>query len=123
MRTGAVEWFDIRTPDPQTARRFYAEVFGWTYQDFAPLGQVLGVTIWSDGKEIGMITEAEGQAAGGAGTVLYVYAEDLRATVKKAVELGATVRSEPSMMDEESGAFADLVDPTGVPIGVWSQTL
>ncbi|MFV2088393.1 VOC family protein [Micromonospora sp. LOL_021] len=122
MKTGAVEWFDIRTPDPATAKHFYAELFGWTYRDFAPLGDVLGVTIWHDDREIGLLSESAG-TAGGVGTLLYVFVEDLAAAVHKAAELGAVVRQAPSMMDEESGAFAELVDPTGVPIGVWSTTL
>ncbi|MEV0395421.1 VOC family protein [Polymorphospora rubra] len=123
MPTGSVEWFDIRTPDPETAKAFYAELFAWTFQPFAPLGEVIGATIWHDGKEIGMITQADGAVVGTASTVLFVYSEDLRGTVEQAVKLGGTVRSEPSMMDAESGAFAELADPTGVPIGVWSMTL
>lgn len=30
---GGVTWCDLVTPDPQAARRFYAEVFGYGYED------------------------------------------------------------------------------------------
>ena len=35
-QAGAVTWFEIGTPDPEGARRFYGDLFGWT---FTPEGQ------------------------------------------------------------------------------------
>ncbi|GGG58514.1 hypothetical protein GCM10011374_21680 [Kocuria dechangensis] len=40
---GAVTWCDLTTPDRETARRFYAEVFGYTYQDIGEGGGEGGV--------------------------------------------------------------------------------
>ena len=33
---GSVGWFEIGTDDPGTARRFYGEVFGWTFEINGP---------------------------------------------------------------------------------------
>ena len=33
---GSVGWFEIGTDDPGTARRFYGEVFGWTFEVNGP---------------------------------------------------------------------------------------
>ena len=34
--TGAVTWFEVGTPDPEGARRFYGELLGWTFDVQGP---------------------------------------------------------------------------------------
>ncbi|MEU4620087.1 VOC family protein [Actinoplanes sp. NPDC023801] len=118
---GTVNWFDIRTPDPDASQAFGAALFGWSFRDFE-LGDGGASTIWLGDQEIGLMTRAQGPA-GSPATVLYVYVEDLTGTVDRARELGAKVTVEPVFVDEETGAFADLVDPAGVTIGLWGRTL
>lgn len=119
MPTGKVEWFEIRTPGLNAATAFYAELFGWTFEPFEPFG----VTVWHDGDEIGLVTGADNRPGAPAGTLVYVFVEDLRATVEEVARLGGKVTVPPTFIDEESGAFACLTDPTGVEIGIWSTTL
>jgi predicted enzyme related to lactoylglutathione lyase len=117
-----VNWFDIRTPDPAASQAFGAGLFGWTFREF-DLGDGAGAsTIWLGAEEIGLMTRAPGPA-GTPATVLYVYVDDLTGTVERARELGAKVTVEPVFVDEETGAFADLVDPAGVTIGLWARNL
>lgn len=119
---GTVNWFDIRTPDPDASQAFCTALFGWTFQAFEPGEAVAGSTIWLGEQEIGLMTRATGPA-GSPGTVLYVYVDDLSGTVDRALGLGAKVTVGPVFVDEETGAFADLVDPAGVTIGLWGRTL
>ena len=35
-----VGWNELATPDPVAARRFYGEQFGWTSDDFMPMGEL-----------------------------------------------------------------------------------
>lgn len=127
MRTGHVEWFVIRTSRPDVAVSFYTELFGWRFQAFAPPGGPAGWTVWHGDREIGMLTTAPDTGPppppAAASTVLYVFVEDLERAVDLAVALGARVSSPPVFIDDETGANAELIDPTGVVIGVWALSL
>ena len=37
---GHVGWNELSTPDPVAARQFYGELFGWTSDDFMPMGEL-----------------------------------------------------------------------------------
>ncbi|MEU2613180.1 VOC family protein [Micromonospora sp. NPDC007271] len=116
---GSVNWFNIRTPDRAATLAFCGALFGWRFEEFTPSEAVAGATVWRDGEEIGLITDAP-EPGGSPTTVLYVQVDDLRGTVERARDLGAKVLVEPVFVDDETGAFADLADPAGVTIGVWS---
>lgn len=36
---GHVSWNELTTPDPAAAREFYGDLFGWTSDDFMPMGE------------------------------------------------------------------------------------
>ena len=37
---GHVNWNELATPDPVAARQFYGELFGWTSDEFMPMGEL-----------------------------------------------------------------------------------
>jgi predicted enzyme related to lactoylglutathione lyase len=39
-QTGRCSWNELSTSDPVAARRFYGEQFGWTSDDFMPMGEL-----------------------------------------------------------------------------------
>lgn len=47
---GKIVWHDLVTPDPAAARKFYGELFGWTFRDSRNYTE-----IFHDGKKIGGI--------------------------------------------------------------------
>ncbi len=38
--SGRVSWNELPTPDPAAARQFYGELFGWTSDEFMPMGEL-----------------------------------------------------------------------------------
>ena len=40
--TSPVTWFEIGTDNPDAARQFYGEMFGWTFEDVMPPGAPAG---------------------------------------------------------------------------------
>ena len=38
-KPGHVNWNELATPDPVAARQFYGELFGWTSDEFLPMGE------------------------------------------------------------------------------------
>lgn len=110
-------WNELMTPGYQAAKRFYAEVFGYTYAD-----------VGADGFPYATI-EVGGAAVGGLGEVpadvapevpaqwrVYFAVDDADETVDCAVRLGGDVLAEPT--DSPYGRIADVCDPQGAEFSV-----
>jgi predicted enzyme related to lactoylglutathione lyase len=58
-----VSWNELNTSDPEAARRFYGEQFGWTSDDFMPMGEMGEYRFWKQsGVQIGAVCGLMGQA-------------------------------------------------------------
>ena len=107
---GTMNYFEIGSPDPDQARRFYGTLFDWTFGDPSPQSyQMVNADqggLW-DTTELGGATWA----------IFYVQVEDVAATISHAESLGATVAV--PMVDGGAIEFAHLLDPHGNRFGVW----
>lgn len=58
-----VGWNELNTSDPEAARRFYGEQFGWTSDDFMPMGEMGEYRFWKqNGVQIGAVCGLMGQS-------------------------------------------------------------
>ncbi|HEY0447964.1 VOC family protein [Actinophytocola sp.] len=111
-------FFDLRTSDVPTARRFYGELFDWPIAD-VPAGD----------RTIPMLTDGHDPWAGFTQLapdderrpqwVPYVPVDDLDAATARAKELGATVVRE--RVELAQGSLAVLDDPTGAALVLWQH--
>jgi predicted enzyme related to lactoylglutathione lyase len=103
---------EIRSPDPDAARAFFGELFGWTYSD----GAFPGYSFVQTGAE-GALPTAIGPVQGGAPTALFFVAvDDVAATLAEAERLGGrTLQPEQQVPGVTFGVFQD---PQGQIIGV-----
>ncbi|MDI3419035.1 VOC family protein [Streptomyces luteolus] len=105
----AVNYFEIGSPDPQAARRFYGSLFKWNFGD-----PDQGYQMINNGQ--GGLWDSS--AAGGAHwAIFYVQVDDVQEVIGRAEELGATVAV--PLVDGGSLRFAHLVDPEGNRFAVW----
>ena len=115
-RAGAPIWYELMTPDPDGAKRFYDHVVGWKVDaqaagdvDYrmiaAPGGLVGGV--------LGLTDEMQAHGARPA-WLAYFAADDVDATARQAQSLGAHILVPPRDV-EGVGRFALLADPQGAP--------
>jgi predicted enzyme related to lactoylglutathione lyase len=114
FRPGGVSYLRIPAPDPTASATFYATVFGWkvdtdraipNFQDGS--GHVIGHFM------------PDLPVAGAAGVRPYVYVEDVRATLDRALANGAEPATAP--YPEGDLTVATFRDPAGNEIGVWQQ--
>jgi uncharacterized protein len=114
---GTFCWVDLMAADQDAAKRFYASLFGWEYQDF-PIGEG---TFYSlallDGKPVAAVTPLAGEGIPPHWNC-YVSVEDADAAAARAQELGATVLL-PAGDVGESGRLAMIRDPQGAILGLW----
>jgi len=114
---GAFSWTELMTTDPEGAKTFYCDLFGWETEEFAMEGMNYTV-VKAGGQEIGGIMAIPPEAQGappGWGT--YVTVDNVDATVEKARALGANILMAPRDIPDV-GRFALVQDPQGAVLSV-----
>jgi uncharacterized protein len=108
-----VHW-EIVARDAVRQAGFYGELFGWEIGD----GPIMQISPGVGGPEPGPAGHI--RAGDRPGVVLYVQVRDLRASLARAVELGATLVTEP--FDVPGGpTLASVDDPEGNPLVLVQQ--
>lgn len=100
-------YLEIGAPDAETARSFFADLFGWQYNPMENGG-------WFDTGDI-----KTGLHGGDNRPAIVVYFEvpDIVAAVKKVRELGG-VADDPTPEEPGFGRFSSCTDPQGVRFGL-----
>jgi predicted enzyme related to lactoylglutathione lyase len=110
-----VTQFQILSKHPDETARFFSALFGWNVDANNPLGYRRIDTGSQDGIQ-GGIWPAPPQAANLV--QLFVSVEDVGSIVRKAEEGGAKLLIPPTTLPE-GDEMAVLLDPQGMPFGVW----
>lgn len=118
---GTPSWIDLATTDVAAARAFYAELFGWTYEENPTDQGSPYVMARRDGHAAaGMMIQAAEQRDMGLPPMWnsYVSVDDIAAITAKVEDAGGKVMAPPfDVMD--SGVMSVIVDPTGGVISLW----
>ncbi|MFE1248765.1 VOC family protein [Streptomyces sp. NPDC058741] len=106
-------WVDVQLPDVEAGKRFYGELFGWTFEDwFGPFTRAL-----KGGEPVAaLIRKVDGRMP----TVWTVYfaTPDAGALARRVREAGGQVVSAP-VPAGELGVTALVTDPEGAVFALW----
>ncbi|MBI0299039.1 VOC family protein [Streptomyces sp. PRKS01-29] len=109
-------WADVLLSDLAAGRRFYGELFGWTFQEIATdYGTFTRALL--GGKDVaGLVPKPDGRMP----TVWNVYfaAQDAATTAVRIREAGGRVITPPVWIDEFC-VMATAADPGGAVFGIW----
>lgn len=118
---GAFSWSELMTSNPEAAKKFYSELFGWETDDM-PMGDMTYTVLKAGDKEVGGIMSIPEQAKGTPPYWgIYVTVDDVDTTAKKAEELGAKTIV-PLTDIPEVGRFFAFQDPQGAVISAITYT-
>ena len=111
---GTFSWVELFTTDPDGAKRFYGELFGW---------QTAGAsqTATQGGKAVAAISEqpAPQRSVGVPPHWLsYITVASADGSAARAAELGGAVHAGPFDVGD-AGRMAVVADPTGAMLGLW----
>lgn len=119
---GRFVWYDLMTPDPEAARRFYGRVTGWG-REVWPGGEK-PYEMWTNGDSpIGGLMELPAELAQRGVPphwIAYVAVPDVGAAVARVDELGGAVHH-PATDIPEVGQFAVVADPQGAVFALFSS--
>jgi uncharacterized protein len=108
-----VHW-EIEARDPDRQRAFYGELFNWDIGE----GPIMQIAPGLGGPEPG--PGGHLRASDRSGVTLYVQVRDLRGSLTRATDLGATIVAEP--FDVPGGpTLAAIIDPEGNPLMLVQQ--
>jgi predicted enzyme related to lactoylglutathione lyase len=114
---GTFSWAELPTSDPDDAKRFYGELFGWDFEDLPMPGDAGAYTMARlDGKDVAALFQAREGMPTFWGS--YVTVESADSTAARAADLGGTLMTEPFDV-MESGRMAIVQDPTGAVFSIW----
>jgi predicted enzyme related to lactoylglutathione lyase len=110
-------WNELHTRDPERARQFYQDVFGWGGQTSQMDGMTYTEWKLGDATIGGMMPMGDQFPANvPPHWLVYFAVDDCDASVAKAGQLGGSVLS--PAMDIPQGRFAVLGDPQGAAFGI-----
>ncbi len=116
---GTFIWRELSSPDVAASKRFYGEVFGWTFTDI-PMEDFSYTMIAAGETAVGGMTPHAPSANAPAAWTSTVSVESPDATAKAAVDAGGTLVVPPSDI-EGYGRFALVMSPQGVPVSMMRQ--
>ena len=115
--------FEISTDQPEVLKRFYGELFGWTF--LGEPGTPYHVIRTPSEKSIyGGLWDnrVQEEARGRNWSIIGIQVDDVEAACVRAVEAGGTVMGGPEKSDGPDGTvYAHLYDPSGNQIGIFSR--
>ena len=118
---GTFSWADNVSTDPERAKAFYVDLFGWG-KDEMPVGGGMSYTMFKQEGEYvaglsGMMPDIQAQGVPSHWSS-YVAVDDVDALMDVVTNNGGSVIV-PPMDIFESGRVAFIQDPTGAQLGLW----
>jgi predicted enzyme related to lactoylglutathione lyase len=118
---GTFSWVENATSDPDGAKRFYAQLFGWEYDD-NPVGDAIYYTMAKlrDHFVAAIAPQQSDEAALGvpAHWNSDITVDDVDAVSARVEELGGTVHA-PAFDVIDAGRMSAISDPTGAVVYFW----
>ncbi len=119
--TGEFCWYEIHTPDLQAAKKFYGDVFGWTFQE-VPMEGFTYTMLHKDGVPFGGMMHMTGPQWEGVPPhwMSYIAVDDVDKSAEKVKQLGGNVCVGPSDIPDV-GRFAVVDDPDGAVFSLFKS--
>ena len=113
-----INYIELPATDIEATKRFYTQVFGWSFQDYGP-----DYTSFFDGYLAGGFNkgaEPAGAAAGAIrGPLIVIYATSLEDVYEKVKAAGGKIVRET--FGFPGGRRFHFADPNGNELSVWSE--
>ena len=110
-----IDYVEIATTDIARSKKFYADAFGWAFNDYGPdYAGIQGAT--PDDAEVGGLNPEA--APSPEGVFVQLFSDDLDASVEAVKAAGGEVVNGPYGFP--GGRRFHFTDPSGNQLGVWT---
>lgn len=120
---GKVIWHDLITEDLDSARHFYGELLGWTFEDFnGGRGEDYIIARKDDVIVAGLLAiDAPADDENYSRWLPYISVDDVDAALSRSIAGGASVVA--TARDVSLGRVAAIIDPQGAVVGLARTTI
>ena len=118
---GVFNWVDLMTTDPDAAKAFYSQLFGWTFQDQpTDIGTVYSMARKGDRSVAALFAMADDMKQQGIPPhwQSYINVLDIEASIQRWQDNGGEIVTPPFDV-MTSGRMAMVKDPTGAMVSLW----
>ncbi len=116
LATNTLCHFEIPSSDFVRSKAFYEALFGWKVEIMTESNYA---AFRNDGGLSGGFNPVESITRDGI--QIYIYVDEIEATLAKAVSLGGQILREKTEIGGGHGCYAFLADTCGAQIGVWAR--
>jgi len=110
-----INYIEFPAKDLDAVKKFYADTFGWTFQDYGP-----EYCAFNDGQFDGGFFKADARSSQAEGATLVVlFADDLEAALEKVTANNGTIIRE--IFTFPGGRRFHFTDPNGNELAIWSD--
>jgi predicted enzyme related to lactoylglutathione lyase len=109
---GSLDYIELPGADLPATKKFYGDVFGWSFTDYGPDY----VAFDANGREGGF--NAERKVVKSGGPLVVLYANDLDAMEAKVAAAGGEIIGRESF---EGGRRFHFRDPNGNELAIWTK--
>jgi predicted enzyme related to lactoylglutathione lyase len=120
----SINWFEIPAADINRAKKFYETVFNINMESQNMMGMEMAFFPWDpgNGKVAGALVQSDMHIPSGHGVKIYLNGNpDLAVPLANVEKAGGTVTMPKTLIDEQTGYMAFIVDSEGNTVGFHSQ--
>ncbi len=120
----SINWFEIPAADINRAKKFYETVFDIKMESQNMMGMEMAFFPWDpgNGKVAGALVQSDMHIPSGQGVKIYLNGNpDLAVPLANVEKAGGVVTMPKTLIDEQTGYMAFIVDSEGNTIGFHSQ--
>ena len=111
-RDSKIDYIEFNSSDIEATKRFYNQVFGWSFQDYGP-----DYTSFSDGRLAGGFRKA--QVAQPLSPLVVIFVDDLKTTEQRVREAGGIISKETFSFP--GGSRFHFRDLSGNELAAWHE--
>ena len=111
-----INYIEFHSSDLAETKRFFGEVFGWSFADYGPEY----VAFSGAGLDGGFFFSEKSSSAEGGAVLVVFYSERLEATLSKVEVAGGKIIK--PVFDFPGGRRFHFADPTGNEFAIWSAS-
>lgn len=115
-KPGSIVHVEFAVKDAEKVKKFYGELFGWTFQDIPEMNYAMFETPSGPGGGIGPL-----QPGQGAGIMNYMLVTSIDEQMKKIEEAGGKILM-PKQEVPGFGFVASFEDPAGTKMGLYQAS-
>jgi len=119
MPNGDICHIELQTSDADATRKFYEQLFGWTFE-IVPGFETYAMFRTPSGLGGGVDAGPNAEAPSGSGPILHIETDDIDASLRRIEELGGKTIVPKTKISDEFGHFALFLDNAGNRLGLWS---